>query len=548
MPAALLRKIQQTPAIAVRRTNRGAIYPAPSKGLAVDAPLLMMDPQTASVLKNMWCRRQGNELRAGYERWVSNIPAAVNSMMAYNPPRGTGGLLQPKLFAAAADGNIYDVTASHDEAYVPTAAQAIPGQIDAGVFSHTQFATPATNYLCICAAGAGYWTYDASGGWVNRTASITGAGTAPPKFDFVMAWKNRLWFVENDSTRAWYLATNAIQGSANEFDFGGLFVHGGDLKALASWTVDAGEGVDDKLVVAGQGGDILVYQGTDPASATTFAIVGRWYVGHVPAGRRFMDKYGGDLMIICENGIERMTRLLQGRGLLSPREESLAMDRYTEVIAADVRLTRFQKFWQMIALIGEETLLVLTPHTAATNSKQYAFGTLSQGWSENTNMPMVCADVFEGDLYFGTPTGTVCKAFSGETDDQLSDATPGRTVVGEVQTAFVAMDNDNQNHKRVLMVMPMFQAPRAPSLALRVNTEWSYRPPGATPILNSVDTALWNVALWNAALWGGAPSTYNTWVGAEGLGVYASLRLAVAGAPGTTFTSWKLLTEAGGVM
>ena len=209
---------------------------------------------------------------------------------------------------------------------------------------------------------------------------------------------------------------------------------GGDIAAMASWTLDAGDGVDDKLVVVGRGGDVLVYEGTDPASCD-FRIAGRWAVGRVPVGRRFVSKYGGDLAIITPNGIERMSQLTAARGLNVPAGELGGTEdwvRYMERIAQDVRRdATCSPFWQMVHFAGEQCAIVLTPHNDRAGWRvQYVYGTLSGGWSEFAGVPMLSLEAHDGELYFGTKDGKVMQMFFGGTDDSLPDGTPGAAVIG----------------------------------------------------------------------------------------------------------------------
>lgn len=523
--------------------------PSCTVGLDVSTPLTDQDPRSAVILDNFFIRRHGNELRPGSLRWTTNIPDTVLSLMSYNPPRGAGSAFLPILFAAAEDTNIYDVTSQSPEAFVPPVSVAMPGQIQPGVLSWTNFATAGTNYLVVCAAGGGVFTYDDVGGWVNVTALIT---TVVPglsiNFDFVMAWKNRLWFILNNTTKAFYLPTNSITGAAAEFDFGPLFIHGGDLRAMASWTVDGGDGIDDKLVLMAEGGDVLIYQGTDPAAAATFAIVGRWFLGRPPSGRRFMSKYGGDLALITEYGVEYMSRVLQARSELDPEAPRLdPARRFNEVIGQDVRASQ-GNFWQLIWLPSEQSVIVTTPHIDPISGYQYCFSAMSPGWSRMVGMPMACAEEFEGALYFGTTEGTVLKAFYGTSDNELSDGTPGLPVVGALQTAFIAPNQDKVNLKRPVLVNLLFTGPQKPSLVVRINTEWTKQAVLGVPAFIDVVQSLWDVGLWDEALWSEEGYTWITWIGVEGLGVYASLRFNIQGGPRTIFTAWKLVYEPGGIM
>lgn len=545
----------KAPRIAAQaRNNKAQIFPAPVIGLDISSPLTDQDPRSATQLENFIVRRSGVEIRAGYRRHTTNIggastPTTIKSLMAYQPPRGSGSSMLARLFAAGSDNNIYDVTNQSNEAAVPTVDQAVPGQSDPGEFSWVNFATSNTNYLCICSGGGGYWTYDDGGGWVDRTAAITGAVGSGIDFDFIMAWKNRLWFIKDASTQAWYLPVGQITGVPVLFDFGPLLTHGGELRAMASWTVDSGEGMDDKLVLCGAAGDVLVYGGSDPTSIATFGLIGRWYVGRPPDGRRFMGKYGGDLGILCENGVEYMSRVLQARGLLDPETQPVTVARrYNEVIGQDIRDTRGQDGWQAIHLASEEIVIVVTPRNANVSGSQYCYATSPGAWSTFLGMPMVCAEVFDGNLFLGTSDGKVGECFMSSTDDLLTNGTAGLNVQGILQTAYVAPADDRIGLKRPLLVMPMLQSSAVPSVQVQANTEWSNASVAASPGYTPALGGTWGTALWGSALWGGGTATYQSWVGASGLGCYISLKMSLVAAPKTIFTSWKLVYESGGIM
>lgn len=549
----LAKPTYKAPRLSAQELNHQfEIFPAPVLGLDASLPFTAQDVKTASVLENCIVRRSGNELRAGYKRHTTNLggvgtESAVVSLMSYQPPRGAGAATLSRLFAACENQNIYEATGQTSEATVPAVSLAAAGQIEPGHFSWINFATANTNYLCIVSAGAGYFTFDHTGGWVNRNAAMT--GTSSLDFDFVMSWKNRLWFIKENSTQAWYLAVGAITGALTMFDFGPLLTHGGELRAMASWTLDGGDGIDDRLVIIGAAGDVLIYGGTDPTSATTFGLIGRWYVGPPPSGRRFMANYGGDLALLCESGVEYMSRVLQGRGNLDPEHTNNAPSlRYNEVIAAAVRASRGSTGWNMVQVPAIESLIVVTPYEEKITGLQFCYSSLPTSWSTFKAMPVKCAEVFDGDMFFGTRYGTVCRGFSADTDDQLEAGTAGTDVTASVQTAFVAPEDNKMRLKIPQLIQPMFQASEAPSVRARVNSEWRSDDIGSSAVFSPGTGALWDVGLWDQAVWGGALNTYFSWLGATGLGSYFSLRLQFKGKRGTIFTSWKFVYSIGGVM
>ena len=532
------------------QTNVAQAFPAPTKGLDFVTPLAAMDPMYCTKASNVLARTYGLEFRSGWRRWATGIPGEVRTLMPYNPPRGLGVPADGKLFAAASDGKIYDVTVQTNEVTVPPVAVNIPGQLEPGEFSWTNFATLATNYLCVCSAGGGYWTYDATGGWVDRTVAITGPGSPfAINFDFVMSWKNRLWFIVNQTADTFYLQTNSIVGSASNFDFGPLLIHGGDLKAMASWTIDGGDGIDDKLVMVGSEGDLLVYEGTDPSAAATFRIIGRWFIGRPPNGRRFLARYGGDIQMITQFGVFPLSRMLTGLDRLEATEEKSSY-RINPVLSDFIRATLLEQYWEVRYLPQLECIFINAPDGLETKNRQFVMDVNSRGWTFFDNIPMLTCENFGGQLYFGTLDGKVGKAFEGllNQDDVLTDGTKGPDIQIDVQGPFVP-GADKAKLNRFLQFEMTFQGVVPPAINAVLIPDWSSEAPPGSPIFLGEALYLWDSALWDTALWSsGQGNTYRTWIGASGIGSFAALRFLGKGAAKTLFVNYTIVTEPGGLM
>jgi hypothetical protein len=86
-------------------------------------------------------------------------------------------------------------------------------------------------------------------------------------------FKERLFYVEKDTMNVWYLGTKAVSGAANKLDFGSVAKLGGYIQAMGTWTIDAGQGVDDYAVFVTNMGEVIVYEGTDPSDATKLVVI-----------------------------------------------------------------------------------------------------------------------------------------------------------------------------------------------------------------------------------------------------------------------------------
>ena len=80
-----------------------------------------------------------------------------------------------------------------------------------------------------------------------------------------------------------------------------------------------------------------------------------------------------------------------------------------------------------------------------------------------------------------------------------------------------------------------------------VNVQYLTVDTTGAPAFSNFDVALWDTGVWNLATWV-ADNNFESWAGVSGLGYYGSLRIKVAGIPGTVFLSSHMLFEIGGVM
>lgn len=523
------------------RAHMAFPFPPPSKGLDVTEPLPGGDPLTALRLENMIPRAKGPTLRAGYSRWCSLMAGQVRSLMDY---RGATPAEAGK-FAASTDGNVYDVTNALDSVTTPPIAfTSLTGNIP-GEYSWINFTTSAgVHYLVVVGQGAGMWVYDGFA-WTQIAAGMGPMeidGVDPADFDYVMIWKGRLWFIQADTTVAWYLDVGVIAGEATAFDFGSLLPHGGSLAALSNWTVDGGNGIDDNLVIVSTEGDVLLYSGIDPDEASTFQLIGQWFLGRVPAGRRFITLYLQDLAILSERGLCFLSELLRGEGFFS--NSQIAQNINTELATA-VSAALGERYWELRFLPHEQIIVVNTPQTASGNF-QWVYEVNQKAFCTLRGYFALTMDNLAGRSYFGDSDGNMWLAFEGNSDGEI-DGEPGTDLQGTVVTAFQVL-GDGVQIKQFLMVRPSFIALTAPGFLAQLNPDWIFALPQGVPTYLGLGDSLWNEALWNEAVWSGEDNTYQAWVGAVGIGRYGSLALKVRGHADTVFVAWSALVQPGGIL
>lgn len=534
------------------KTNLVVTKPAPTGGLNARDALSAMPETDAVELINWIPDAYGLRSRRGYSEWATGLGGEVKSVLTYFSPTDTFPstvLSDPtqmpgKLFAAT-DDDIFDVTT---KGAGPSSSKTLSGNDNAGWLSSCMVTNVAGSFLCVASEADGYFFYNGTA-WVTPTMG-GGAGQIanvdPADICFVMNWKRRLWMVEKDSTRVWYLPTDSITGTATGLDFGPLFANGGHLSYLARWTIDAGEGIDDFLVVVSSNGDVLVYKGTDPSSVTTFQLVGSWSIGQIPVGRRAFCQYGGDLLLISAEGVFPLSYVTRGgAGLLVATSKEYS-SKIRARIGPVLRSSFTSRGWQAAVHPGERLLLVTVPTAARHRNAQYAMNTTLNEWCMFQDIPINCVGTSAGYMLAGTEDGRVLLLFSANLDDIALDGSGGNGIYGVIQPAYSNFQTPALQ-KLMLMIRPHFLAAARPGVAVTVVTDYSRSQGQVYPMYSEDSSARFDVSLWNQARWGSVDGTpFSEWVGVGGVGSAAAALLFTGCGGDTVLTAIDYMYQVGG--
>jgi hypothetical protein len=512
------------------------------RGIDVSQPLPGGDPMTAIRMENLIPRVLGNQMRRGYFRWTSNLDGEVRSLMRYLP--GTGA---NKLLAATSSGKIYDVTTATASGVTPVPVLTVVAGAPVGEWTSLNYTSAAgVHLLLMVCPGAGYWIYDGTT-FTQITAGAGAnqiAGVNPNNFSFVTVYKNRVWFIENGTTNAWYLGFGVYAGTATKFDFGPMLPNGGSLQGLINWTYDgsSGVGINNQLVIVASQGDVLVYGGDDPAVVGEFVVQGRWFIGRVPVGYRFFSNYQQDVIILSERGMVFMTELMRGQGFYQNVQIAQAIN---SALAAQVAAALDARYWE-VRFLPNDQLLVINRAETTTENLQWAYEVNNKAFTMLRGIPMLTVDTFNGKGFSGDLSGNVWQVLQGGSDGQV-DAVPGTDLQGIVVTAFQPL-GEAIRVKRFLMVRPSFISDTPPGIQAGLNSEWNVGAPTLAPAYLGAGSSAWDVGLWDVAIWSGEGQSYEAWVGASGSGRYGSLALKVRASADTIFVGWQALVEQGGVL
>lgn len=524
------------------KTHDAFPFPAPQRGIDVSQPLPGGNPMTAVRLENLIPRAYGCQMRKGYLRWVSNLDGEVRSFLPYYPATGT-----PELFAATSTGSIYAVTTAEPSSVVPVPVAAVPGGQPPGEWTSLNFVSSAgVHGLVAVNPGGGYWVYDGA----TFTHVTMGAGVGqidgvdPDLFVHVTVYKNRLWFIEGGTTRAWYLPVGQFFGVATEFDFGAMMPMGGELAALVNWTMDgsSGVGINSQFVAIGAQGDVLVYSGDDPDEAATFRSIGRWYVGRVPVGRRFFSLYMADVIILSERGMCFLSELMRGQGFFTNVQTAAQIN---SVLAVEIANTLDTRYWE-VAFLPLQQMVVINRAEVNVENLQWVYEVNNRAFATLRGIPMLTIVAFNGSIYTGDLSGNVWWAFEGNSDGSIDDE-PGVDLQAVCVTSFQPL-GDGVRVKRFLMVRPSFISDSPPGIQASLNSEWNLGVANNSPPYLGAGENFWDVGQWDVAVWSGEGRSFEAWIGAAGSGRYGSMALRLRASAGTVFVGWQALVEQGGIL
>ena len=348
--------------------------------------------------------------------------------------------------------------------------------------------------------------------------TVTGiTGVNSNTFINVNLFKNRLYFTQKDTLACWYLDVDSISGPASPLYFGGIARNSGYLQAMGTWTLDAGQGVDDYAVFVTSMGEAIVYNGTDPDNADTWVLKGVWQLGQT-FNRRCFFKWGGDLLLLTQDGLVPLAASLQS-SRLDPRINLTDKIYYAVSQAA----TQYSKLfgWQINYFASENMLILSIP--TVNGMEQYVMHTITKSWARFTGIQAFCWEV-AGDtgMYFGG------NGFVGKFYDANSDA--GNNIVATAQQAYNYFESQGQL-KRFTLVRPILQTDNGvPTVLCGISVDFDTVPLtnqiAFNPLINQIGR--WDVSTWDGANWGGGLVTTKIWQGVNGLGFSGSVNMNVA--------------------
>lgn len=502
--------------------SRTASIPAPVGGINSRDSFADMPPTDAILMENLFPMPTGVAIRAGSANWATGFPGWVESVMAYT------GVTSNKLFGVSG-GSIYDATAGG------AIGAAVVSGLTNSRWQHVNVGTPGGHYLYAVNGVDSPRLFDGTT-WTTITGVSTPAitGVDPTKLISVTLHQSRVWFIEKDSLRVWYLPTSSVGGGASSIDFAPLFKLGGYLMAMASWVVDTVGNIVQFAAFITSEGEVAVYSGTDPSNAATWGLSGIFRVGR-PVGRRCFLRIGEDVLVISVDGLFPLSKALMTDR--SKRDEAVS-DKIINLINQDVQNYGANFGWQiMLHPLGNKVILNV-PQNENSVQYQWVMNTINNSWTKFTGWNAACWEVQGDNLYYGG-NGAIVKADIGTSDN-------GAAINWDVLPAYNYFGLRGRQ-KRFTMARPVIQSNGNLNLLMDLNLDFEQRTPSSAPGLSTSAGTPWG-SPWGSP-WSGVTKVLRNWQSVGGIGFAAALRMkgSTIGVQ-ATWNATDYLYEPGGVL
>jgi hypothetical protein len=496
-----------------------AHFSAPLKGLSREAELNEIDPLLASVLTNFIVEDDRITVRPGTLK-IGEIAAAtpISTLIPYY-----GG---PSELAAASGDKIYDLSGTEiGSGY---------GGDDWAWTSYSDLSD--TDYTIMVNGVAGVVSWD---GLTFVTEAVTApAGETwidPLKFDKVHSHMNRLWFADSQNLAVYYLPVQQKSGELELVPLNAIFRRGGSIRAIYSWTLDGGLGMDDAIVIFSSNGEAAIYSGVDPAS--DFKLVGLFRFD-APMSKDSIINFGGELYVMISTGMVPMSTMIRAETDQLGKADKNVMKEFEDISKSHRDL------------FGWQTMLNHHSNHAICNMplgngkyQQLVRKMPHQIWMKWADAPARCWGWLNNHAYFATDDGKIYLMGS----EYLSD--DGAVIRADVRFAWSSYKSVTKKNFKMIRLYSITDGLPRPYMDLEV--DYNNLPPTNQPEVTAGPSgeAEWDLAIWDVDDWASITQPKQNWQGVTGLGRVGAARVRI-NVLGCTFSisGVDVLYELGGLM
>lgn len=473
-------------------TARTQDIPAPIGGLNTRDNLALMPVVDAVKLVNWLPSANGLISRNGYIEATTSYTSPVETIIPYVD--GTTALL-----ITVSDGVMYTDDGDGTRASIAT-----------GLSNSRWFAAKVANNMVLVNGTDAPRNYDGS---TVTTPTFSGdlATYGEEKIDGITKFKSRLFMWDSEYGNFFYGGVNSVSGAFAEFNLDQVSNTGGNILEIASISRDAGDGADDYCAFILDTGEILIYQGSDPGDANSWALVGKYRVPPL-ISKGCAYEFSGDVLLLTRADLIKLSDVIkygsEGGGF------NITPSKLSGAIASDFVSYGSNYGWSITSYPAKGWLIINVPEAEGTAYHQYIVDTVTGSATKFEGWDAIQFGYLNGSLYFGG--ADLYKADSG-TEDNGSEI------------SLIALPAYNNlgipRRKRVSNARVYFLAEG--DLDIDMSLGYDFDIPISQGIQTSVSTAAaWDDAEWDMEDWAGQTSRNISFV-AAGIGQYVSAQLKI---------------------
>lgn len=378
------------------------------------------------------------------------------------------------------------------------------------------------------------------------TKEIVTAPTSDPwivtdQFNIVLSHMNRLWFADTSNLAVFYLPLQQKSGEVKVIPLNAVFKKGGTIRAMYTWTVEGGMGLNDQLAIFTSSGECAIYGGTDPD--TDFQLQGVFRF-NPPLSKHCVINYGGDLYVLISTGLMPLTTLMRAE---DPKLGKSDQDMLTTFLI-EARRFADRQGWQAFFNPSTGRMIANIPQGADNRYRQLVRNMAKQVWAEYQGMPARCWGWLDPYVYFGDDHGNVYRM----APEYLNDN--GDPIRIDVQMAWSDYKSAGLKAFRMLKTYMITDGAPRPRVDIKVN--YDATPPENEPenvttfaIGSDWDTADWDDGDGLGASWAPGPQPFAMWNGVGRQGHVGAPRLTALIKDCTfAITGWDVIYEEGAAL
>lgn len=470
---------------------QGYTMPPPYNGLDLVSAIDNMEPTYALELVNVFPGAGSPTLRNGYTEFVAPSSLAGTTNITFMETLNR------------ADGNTELVTATNTKLYSVSTSAVVTDITSSPAHTNGEFQSIVfANNMYLCNGVDNAKVYTGSG---TAASDLTFTGVSLSSLINVNAYKERLYFVEANSSRVWYGGVQ-VTGTGGtpaltSFDFQYVFTRGGRLLFTSSFTNQFSQSSQSLFMAVSSEGEVVFYTGSYAGDISAWGLVARYFIGR-PLGYRAFIRVNNDIWIVTQQGIVPVSALFQmdpeqALNVVSLRINPLITDSATQIPFSH-KWTGF--FWPA----GRRVYINIPSSSSTSFFLVYSIDT--KGWTRfemNVNTDAVASCVFNNLPYYGSNVGNIWKGETGQADAVLLSGGGGSSISFSIRGPFSFYDSRG-NFKAYKDIRPLVKMKRGISFNIGIDTDFKQ-----TQTISSTTSSPGYFTPWGSA-WGVGIGTIST--------------------------------------